>query len=871
MMKEYLTRLRFLLFPRRKDELDQELGFHLEQSVESKLAAGLSWAEAHRRARIEFGGVAGTRAQCHEQRPGWWIETVGKDVRYALRGFWRNPIFSVTALATLALGIGANTAIYSIIHEALRLPYPHSERMVGVQNIFPQGKYYSASYPDFIDWHAKSSSFSPLVASFSSSATWIGASFGQAEPEVVRVGLISDGFFAMFSLRPIAGRDFLPAEHQIGAAPVCLLAESFWQDKFNAVPQVMGKTLDLDGKSCTVVGVMPDFKPSGVHPTEIWQPLETSKPWDQRGTNYLFVRGMLRPGVDQRQALAELSTVQAQIDKQFPSHKHGIGVHSLSQVIFGDLRPVFELLLAAVGFILLIACVNLANMLLARATDRAQEFAMRRALGASSGRLLCQTLTESLLLALGGATLGIAVALGLLHIPVAAWPKGLPAPARVHPDGAILGFTALLGILTGILAGIMPAVRVSRHKGQPSLQPGRGTTESRSHGRTRSALVISEIALCMLLVVSALEVTIHFRALLRVDPGVDAQNAMVMTVFLPGAHYPTAEDQHRFYHALAGKLGSLPGVTAVGGSLDTPFTGSDQNGDFQYEGQAENAADKNPFAEKHYFTPGYLAALGAKLLEGRDFSNLDQSKAPPVVIINRTMANTLWPGQSAIGKRVRDGNWASVVGVVNDLQFDSPGEPPAFQIYHPAYQVQLPTLSFVVRTSPSLRADPLTLAEPARAAVASIDPHLGVSGISSLEILSGEALSGQRTSTVVMSVLGALALLLASVGIYGLMAYSVSRREREFGIRIALGATRARILGGLYFTAFRLVGAGMAIGGVLAFSAHRWIQSTLGTNGTSPLALALGGFLLSSVAVFAVAGPSFRAARVLPLKALRNE
>jgi predicted permease len=871
MITELLTRLRFLIFRKRRDELDDELRFHLEQSVAVKVAAGLSPVEARRQARIEFGAVESTREQCNEERPGWWVDTIGQDVRYALRGFWRNPIFSVTALATLGLGIGANTAIYSVIHGALRLPYPHSERMVGVQNVFPQGAYYAASCPDFLEWRAKATSFSKLVASFSSRATWNGAAFGKEEPEVIGVGLISNGFFEMFSMQPIIGRDFFAAEHQMGATPVCLLAESFWRSELGAAPTVMGKPLDLDGKSCTVIGVMPDFKPAGTHPIGIWQPLETNKPWDQHGTNYLFVRGMLRTGIEQPHALAELTTIQGQIDKQFPASKHGLAVHPLSQAIFGDLRPVMQVLLAAVGLILLIGCVNLASMLLARASDRESEFAMRRALGASSSRLVRQTLTESLLLSFGGASLGIAVALGLLHIPIAAWPKGLVAPADVHLDGSVLSFTAMVGILTGTLAGVIPAVRMTRRQGQSALQPGRGTTESRSRGRTRSALVVAEIALCMLLVVSALELAIHFAGLLRVDPGVAAQNAMVMTVTLPKAQYPTADDQHRFYHALAGKLSSLPGVVAVGGGLDTPFTGSGSNGDFQYDGQAANAGDKNPFAEKHYITPGYFAALGAQLWQGRDFSNQDQANSPPVVIINRTMAKKLWPGQSAIGKRIKDGDWASVVGVVNDIQFDSPGEPPAFQIYHPVDQIQLPTLSFVVRTSPTFEADPLTLAQPSRAAVASIDPQLGVSGISSLEVLSQEALAGQRTSTVVMSVLGALALLLASVGIYGLMAYSVSRREREFGIRIALGASRGRILRLLYSTVFRLVGIGMATGILLAFVAHIWIASTLGTKGTSPLALVLGSLLLSFVAVFAAAGPSYRAARVLPVKALRCE
>jgi putative ABC transport system permease protein len=795
-----------------------------------------------------------------------------EDLKFALRQFAKRPGFTLTAILTLALGIGANTAIYSIIHGALRLPYPHSERMVGVQNVFPQGSYYAASYPDFLEWRAKASSFSQLVASFSSRATWNGASFGKAEPETVNLGLVSQGFFGMFSMQPIAGRDFLAGEHQMGAAPACLLAETFWRDELHADSGVIGKSLDLSGKSCTVVGIMPVLKPAGALPTGVWLPLETNKPWDQRGTNYLFVRGMLRPGVTEARALAELSTIQSGIDKQFPDHKHGIGVHSLSQAIFGDLRPIMQVLLGAVGFILLIACVNLANMLLARASDRAHEFALRRALGASPRRLLRQALTESILLAFAGAASGIAVALGLTHIPIAAWPKGFVAPADVHLDATILGFTALLGVATGILAGIAPALQIMWTRESSAMQPARSTTEARGQGRTRSVLVISEIALCMLLVVGALDAAMRFAALLEIDPGVNARNAMVMTVTLPEAQYPDGDSQLRFYHALSGKLAALPGVVAVGGSVDTPFSGANANGDFEYDEQPAGNADKNPFAEKHYITPGYFAAVGAQLWQGRDFNDQDKANAPKVAIINRTMAAKLWPGQDAVGKRIKDGNeWSSIIGIVGDIQFAGPGEPPAFQIYRPVDQVPVSALSFVVRAAPKFGADPLALGDPSRSAVASINPKLAVSGITSLDVLSQDALAGQRTSTTVISILGALALLLASIGIYGVMAYSVSRREREFGIRIALGANRVRILRLLYGAVFRMVLGGMALGILLAYGAHVWIASMVGMKGTSPLAIALGVCLLSLIATIAAVAPARRAIRVVPMDALRNE
>jgi len=794
------------------------------------------------------------------------------DLRYALRLLAKSPGFAITAVLTLALGIGANIAIYSIIHGALTLPYPHSERMIAIQNVFPTGSYYAASWPDFEEWRAKSTSFSGLVASTSRGMTWNGAAFGHSVPESVNTGLVSEGFFSLFGIKPVLGRDFLPAQHQQGAAPVCMVDEKFWRQQLHADSGVVGRGLDLDGKSCTIVGVMPLMLPAGYRPTEVWIPLEINKPWDKPGVNYLFVRGRLRSGVTQQQAQAELSTVQSQIDKQFPDNKHAVAIHPLSQAFFGDLRPIMQALLVAVGFILLVACFNLANILLARASDRTREFALRRALGASSRRLIRQALGESLLLAAGGVVAGLLAAFGLTHIPLAAWPKGFVPPSAVHLDGAILGFACVLGIVTGLLFGIVPALRIVRQDDRSALQPGRAITESRRHGRTRGALVISEIALSMLLVVGALNVAMYFVSLLRVDPGVDPRNALVMSVQLPPLDYPKAEDQRRFYHALMPRLSALPSVTAVGGSVDTPFTGWYSNGDFEYEGQPAGSTGTKPVAEKHYITMGFFAAIGASLRQGREFSPGDNADAPPVAIINRTMAQKLWPGESAIGKRLKPGNdWVTIVGVVRDIEFAGPGEPPANQIFIPIDQVSVPFLTFIVRTSPGSTADPLSLTEPARAAVASIDSRLAVSNVSSFEALAHDALAGQRTSTTVTSVLGMLALLLASVGVYGIMAYSVARREREFGIRVALGANRGSIARLLYGAVSRLLLAGMALGITLAFAARVWMAKLLGPQGTSVSSIALGALLLSTVAVIAAAVPARRATSVQPIEALRNE
>ncbi|MGB0125267.1 MAG: ABC transporter permease, partial [Silvibacterium sp.] len=362
-----------------------------------------------------------------------------QDIRYALRQLRKSPGFTVVAVLTLALGIGANTAIYSILHGALRLPYPNSERMVAIQNVYPQGSYFSVSYPDFEQWRAQSRTFSQIVATASRNMTWSGS----GSPDRLDIDFVSEGFFQVFGLEPVAGRSFLPGEHQKGAAPVCVLSETFWRKRLGSDPSIVGKPMNLDGKAYTVAGVVPDLI-NNVKPAQVWIPLEPAPPEIRRGWNYLFAVGLLRPGVTQSEALSELRGIQAQTNKQFPDNQHDVDIQPLSKAVFGDLHTLLLMMQAAVGFILLIACVNLANMLLARAANRAREFAVRRALGASPGRMIQLALTESLLLSVAGAAAGLLFAEGLTHIPIAAWPKNFVRPSDVHLDGMVLAFTALL-------------------------------------------------------------------------------------------------------------------------------------------------------------------------------------------------------------------------------------------------------------------------------------------------------------------------------------------------------------------------------------------------------------------------------------------
>lgn len=793
------------------------------------------------------------------------MPTLLQDIRYALRQLRKSPGFTIVAVLTLALGIGANTAIYSIIHGALRLPYPDSERIVAIRNVYKQGKYFSASYPDFEQWRAQSKTLSPIVATAFWPMTWT----GHGNPENLNVDYVSQGFFHLYGVHPVAGRAFLPSEHLKGAAQVCVLSEKFWREKLGSDPSVVGKPINLDGKAYTVVGVVPE-PVNSARPAQLWIPLEPAPPMDKHGWNYLFVDGLLRPGVSLDEAQSELRTIQGQIDKQFPDNTHGIELHPLSEAVFGDLHAILLMLQAAVGFILLIACVNLANMLLARAANREREFGIRRALGASASRMVQQTLTESLLLSFTGAAVGLMIAEGLTHIPIAAWPKNFVPPSDVHLDGMVLLFAALLAIGTGVLFGVVPAFRILKQDEKEALQQGRTVTESREQNRTRSALVIAEVALSMLLVVGALNMAFYFVHLLNINPGMDPENSMAMTVSLSPAQYPKPADQDRFFNLLLTKLAALPGVTHVGASDDTPFTANGSNGSFTYDGQPDSTANQNPFAAFHFVTPGYFQAVGTPLLQGREFNENDTASSQKVIVIDRRTAEKLWPGQSPLGKHINcceSNTDFTVVGEVANVYFAGPAAKPEMAFYISLNQFPKGYASVIVRT----HGNPIMLAKAARHAVASVDPLQAVSDITTLQELEQKSIAGQRTSTMITAILGCLALLLASIGVYGVMAYSVSRREREFGIRMALGADRGSIVKLLFAGMLRLTIAGMLIGAALTLAMRAWMDSLLGANGTNLLALVVAATLLCAVAALATLFPARHAMYVEPMQALRTE
>jgi len=847
------------------EELDQDIRDHIELETQENIDRGMSPEESRYAALRKFGNVARVKEETWEVWSFPWVEQLFVDVRYGIRTMRNRPGFAIVAVLTLALGVGANTAAYSIIHGTLQLPYANADRMVVVRNVYPRLPYYSLSWRDFRYLRGHNTTFAEMAGIFTSRMTWQ----GRDQTEDVNIGLITDGYFRMYQTSPIIGRAFVAADHEQGSESVCALGESFWRNELKSDPSIIGKPLNLNGKNCNIVGVMPTIIPDSNHPAKVWMPMDLNLPFQEPDSEFMLVVGLLKYGVSLPEAQTELRVLQAQINERFKEHPHSVRLQPLTGFVFGDLRSVMYVLSAAAGFILLIACVNLANMLLARAVDRTQEFAVRYALGASRARLLRQTLTESLLLSMCGTCLGLVFAVILTHIPLAAWPKGFLKPASAHLDGEVFGFATLLALASGVVFGVVPALHLIRQN-RSALPKGRTTTNSREQNRNGSILVIVEIALCMLLVTGALNMAIYFGHLIHADPGVNPRNVLSMAVSLSSDQYSKPESKLRFYKTLFDKLSALPGVKGVAGALVPPFWGVAPDGKFNYDDQPGGHADTDLVAHFIYVTPSYFSTMQTPILQGRDFDFQDRLDSPKVALINRGMAEKLWPGRNAIGKRIhsdgKDCNFV-IIGIAGDVPFLGLAQPIGYQIYTSINQNPPSGLSVLLRT----RGEPLDYVESVRRAILSIDRGRAISNITSVQTLAEESIAGERTSTIVIAILGALALLLAAIGIYGVIAYSVSRREREFGIRIALGSTRSNILTLLFKRILSLVLAGVVFGACLSFATRAWIVSLLGANHDNMYALAVSGLLLCVVAAIATFIPSRRASCTDPIQALRSE
>ncbi len=817
------------------------------------------------------------------------MDSLIQDVRYAIRQLTRSPGFTAVAVLTLALGLGANTAIFSLVHGVLLrpLPYPEPERlaMVWLNNPGEGIDKDVTSFPHFADWRQQARSFDQLVA-------YSGGGFiltGRGEPEQLRGARVAAGFFPMLGVPAIHGRGLLDEENQPGREKVVVLGHGLWQRRFGGDPAIVGQAVSLSGATYTVVGVMPrgfQFPEEA----ELWTPLAPVGPYEQflaaRGSLWLSVTGRLKPGVPLPAAQAEMDTVASAINKAYPDRsQYGVKLEALHQTVSGDVRPALLLLLGAVGLVLLIACANVANLLLARASSRRREIAIRSALGAGRGRVIRQLLTESLLLGLTGGVLGVILARTGVEAFVAANPAALPRLETVQVDGTILLFALAASILTGLVFGLVPAIQtfreaVSEHLGDAT----RGSSEGGRSQRLRASFVVAETALALVLLVGAGLLVRSFVRILNLNPGLDASRVVTLGLTLPDARYPEADRIHAFYERLLTDLRALPGVRSAGGSSSLLLSRLPNSGTLRVEGVAPPppGTPEEPVTTDSV-TTGFFETLSVPLKSGRLFEERDAHPpealrarpVPTVVVVNEALVRRFFPGQDPVGRRITFGNpsnprviWSEIVGVVGDVRRSGLDKEPRAEAY--AYQGQVPdnSLYLTVRADGDL----LAVARAAQRAVWAVDPDLPISGVRPLADLLRGTVAERRLSMGLLAAFGALALLLAAIGIYGVMAFSTAARTRELGIRLALGAAPRDVLHLILRDGAKVAALGVGLGVVGALAASRFLSSMLfGVSATDPVTFAAVVGLLGSASLLACYIPARRATRVDPMVALRQD
>jgi len=883
MLNDLHYRLR-ALFQRKavEEELDEELRFHFDCQVEKYMRGGMTQEEAKRRARLVFGGHEQVKEDCREARGTSVIETTIEDMKYALRQLWANPTFALVMILTLALSIGANSAIFSVINGVLlkRLPYPQPERLVRIflsNADFPK---FPLNPFDFLDFRARNHSFESMAAFTRGDVQLSGA----GEPIHLNGFGITSGYFRVLGLQPQLGREFDFNSEIPGNGLQIILSDRVWHTQFGADPNIIGRKITLNMQPFTVVGVMPpgtEHPGNGYHAVaygenvDVWWPFSFAGNSNNRGPHFIEGIARLKPGVSVEQGRAEMNAIMAQMAREHPSDSGWkVLVVSLHSEIVGARRQLLYVLLGAVGMVLLIACANTANLLLARASSRQREIAVRLAMGAPRLRVVRQLLTESLLISLAGGALGLILAFGGVRALVALLPADFPRSHDIHVSGSVLAFTLIISILTGILFGLAPAMQASHTDPKQGLQQGgRTTTASRHQNRLRSALVMAEVSLACVLLVGAGLMLRTFLNLMHLDSGFQEENVLTATLSLPHVRYKD-EQTSQFFDKLETSLSALPGVESAGAGSDVPWTGYDENSGFNIEGK-KPAPHQEFHARYHMATQGYFRAMGIPLLAGRFFNEGDRHGARPVVIINRAMAERYWPGEDVIGKRItfedepkKDDDWLTIVGVVGDVkdQPSSTSAEPAF--WWSELQVAQPDMSIAIRT----RSDARQVADGLRSAVHTLDPELAVADVKLMNQVVDASISAPRFTLVMVSLFAGLAILLAGIGAYGVIAYTVAQRTQEFSLRVALGAQRKALLRMVLAQSARLVVPGTIVGLALALSLGQVVQSLLyGVSAADPLIFAIVALLVMVVALFASYVPARRAANADPMIALRAE
>ncbi|HXO20254.1 MAG TPA: ABC transporter permease [Thermoanaerobaculia bacterium] len=808
------------------------------------------------------------------------METLWNDVRFALRNLRSAPATTGAALLALALGIGANTAIFSVVNGVLiePLPYDQPERLILVWEANPSAGFprFSVSPPNFTDWKEQSRSFGQLAAMDTDQVTLT----GRGEPEVLKAARVSAGFWEALRQRPAVGRAFRPEEDRPANRHVVVLSDGLFRRRFGSDSRIVGQGLLLDGESYTVVGIAPP-RFDLPNKRDLWLPLALDLAKTSRGGHYLVVLGRLRDGVSLDRARAELTGLAANLERQYPASNTGWGVRlvPLQEQATADIRPALQVLLAAVSAVLLIACLNVANLLLARLAARDREMAVRAALGAGRWRLARQLLTESVLLALLGGALGLILAFWGTRALVALYADHIPRAEAIGIDGRVLAFTLGISLLTGLLFGLFPALHPPGGGGgrlNESLKEGGRAVAGGGRARlARQLLVLAEVALALVLLVGAGLLMKSFSRLRSIDPGFRPAGVLTMEIAPSELKLPDAARQTVFYRQLLERVRSLPGVQKAATAFPLPLGGNGFILTFSVAGRPEPPPNHEPSANVRIVSPDFFQALGVRLLKGRAFTEQDRPESVPVAVINHSMAEKIWPGEDPLGKRFTFGNpqkkdvkWLTVVGVAADVRHAQLSKEPGMEAYWSQLQDPERTATLVVRAA----AEPERLAAPIRREIQAMDRDLPVFQVRTMEEIVSESLAQSRFSTVLLGLFAGLALVLASLGVYAVVSYSVSQRTHEIGIRMALGAHRENVLALVIRQGMTVVLAGIVLGLGGAFLATRELAGLVyGVSTKDPATFASVTVVLAFVALAANYLPARRATRVDPLVALRQE
>jgi putative ABC transport system permease protein len=864
------------------NELDEDIQEHIARETQDNLDRGMSPEEARYAAMRKFGNVMQVKEEARDVWSLLWLEQLLEDMRFGLRLLRKNPGFTLVAILTLALGIGANAAVFSVVYAVLLRPLPYKDpsSLLVLHETTPKVGDVSVSFPNFIDWRAASRTFRQMAAVQAVDFNLAGVT----QPENISGDAVSPNFLSMMGVRPFLGRDFDASEEKPGTAPVLLLSYSLWQSHLGGDPNAVGKTLTLDGRSFTIVGVLPPNYRS-LDTTDVMLPIgvwatDNSGAIKERGERGdMVVIGRLAAGAGFGQARAEMEGIAARLAIEYPgsNDQFSVKLQPIRQAFVGDMKTAILVLFGAVLFVLLIACANVANLFLVRGASRTKEIALRIAFGASRGRIIRQMLTESLILACFGGVVGVGLALGGIRGMARLIPGDMLSGATVNLNGAVLLFVAGVVALAAFIFGLAPALHSTKPDVQSELKEGgRSSGGGVAQNRLRGALAVAEISLALVLLIGAGLMMKSLYRLLEVDPGFRPERVLTMGMDLRAQQYSEDPAVLNFWQQLIDRVSALPGVQSAAVGTVIPLTDSHSRSDVTIEGMALPTPGNFPHPDVHIVSPGYITALGIPLLRGRTFTDQDNEKAPLAGMINAMVARRFFPNEDPIGKRFMFGHpsaanppkWYTVVGVVSDTRLYGLANPARLEVYVPFRQNPRNSMALVVKSG----ADPASLTSAIRDAVQSIDKDQPVFAVSTMQELVSNSVATRRMTLVLLGLFSGLALVLGAIGIYGVISYSVAQRTHEIGIRMALGAPRADVFRLVVGEGLKLAGVGITIGIAAAFGLARLLSSLLYGISATDFETFLGvAVLLALVALVACYVPARRAMRVDPTVALRYE